>query len=45
MISSKSHRLIHALWHTLRGRIETFEESGILIYPWYILDDDCKNKI
>lgn len=45
MISSRSHRLIHALWHTLRGRIETFEDSRVFVYPWYILNDDSKNKI
>lgn len=45
MMASKSHRLIHALWHTLRGRIETFEDSGILEYPWYILSEDSKKRI
>lgn len=34
MLASKSHRLKHAVWHTLRRR-------GI----WYILDEESKSKI
>lgn len=34
MLASKSHRLRHAVWHTIRGR-------GI----WYVLKDESKIKI
>jgi hypothetical protein len=45
MIASKSHRLIHAVWHTLRGRIRVPDNSGRIVTTWYILDDSSKNKI
>jgi hypothetical protein len=46
MVSSKSHRLIHAVWHTLRGRIELLpQNSNKFVYTWYILDEESKNKI
>lgn len=45
MISSKSHRLIHAVWHTLRGRMRLPDNSGRIVTTWYILDDPSKDKI
>ena len=45
MVSSKSHRLIHAVWHTLRGRLRVPDDSGKIVTTWYILDDQSKNKI
>jgi|SRR6478609_8744192 len=46
MVSAKSHRLIHAVWHTLRGLIDLPEpNSDKLVYVWYILDEESKNKI
>ena len=46
MLASKSHRLIHAVWHTLCGLIELpAPNSGKLVYVWYILDEESKNKI
>ncbi len=45
MVSSKSHRLIHAVWHTLRGRLRVPDGSGKIVTTWYILDDQSKNKI
>ena len=40
-----NHRLIHAVWHTLRGRLGVPDESGRIVTTWYILDDQSKNKI
>ena len=46
MVSAKSHRLIHAVWHTLRGLIDLPDpNSDKLVYVWYILDEESKNKI
>lgn len=45
MISSKSHRLIHVLWHMLRNHIETVQNSRVHIYPEHILSDNSKNNI
>lgn len=45
MISSKSHRLIHAVWHTLRGRARVPDSTGRIVTTWYILDEPSKNKI
>jgi hypothetical protein len=38
MIASKSHRLKHAVWHTLRGI-----SNGVAV--WYNLDEPSKTKI
>jgi hypothetical protein len=46
MVSAKSHRLIHAVWHTLRGVIDLPDpNSDKSVYAWYILDEESKNKI
>jgi hypothetical protein len=46
MIASKQHRLIHAVWHTLRGRLEVPPEgSRRIVTTWYILDSQSKNRI
>jgi hypothetical protein len=49
MVASKSHRLIHAVWHTLRGRIDLPDPDPNnprkYVYVWYILDEESKNKI
>jgi hypothetical protein len=45
MVSSKSHRLKHAVWHTLRGRIESPENSRNMVLTWYNLDVSSKEKI
>ena len=46
MLASKSHRLIHAVWHTLRGLIDLPDPNlGKFVYVWYILDEESKNKI
>jgi hypothetical protein len=49
MVASKSHRLIHAVWHTLRGRIDLPDPNPNnprkFVYVWYILDEESKNKI
>jgi hypothetical protein len=45
MISSKEHRLIHAVWHTLRGRMRLPDNSGRVVTTWYILDDSSKIKV
>jgi len=45
MVSSRNHRLIHAVWHTLRDRLRIPDNSGRIVTTWYILDDQSKNKI
>lgn len=49
MVASKSHRLIHAVWHTLRGRIDLPDPNPDnppkFAYVWYILDEQSKSKI
>lgn len=46
MVASRKHRLIHAVWHTLRGRLEVPPEgSGRIVTTWYILDSQSKNRI
>ena len=38
MVASKSHRLKHAVWHTLRGI-----SNGVVV--WHNLDEPSKTKI
>jgi hypothetical protein len=45
MLSSKNHRLIHALWHTLRGRVQIPERTGMVYTTWFLLNDSEKARI
>lgn len=46
MVAARSHRLIHAVWHTLRGVVDLLPpNSDKNVYVWYILEEESKNKI